>query len=355
MLARYRFPLLLWLFTHVAIVGIAALSIFLWPHLYTAAGSVAAPQLGLVDGLCPWDCRFYGAIAAHGYTEPGLTNFWPMLSLYAHPLVWLHLSGAAAVVLVANLASLVAYVAVYRVFELSSDESGARWGLTLFAAYPFAFFFGTGYTETLMVAAGAAGMWLALVGRHLEGNLAFAAGVLARAPGTLAWLGLAAVQLRDRTSWRTRAALLIPIAAAMLWPLWTWAHFHDPLVWLHARKLWGWHASLNVVRAMRYWNDNARMLLVYPVFALIPAAGVVGLVVERRFWPLAAIALPTFALFCIVGAYALGRYSASVWPAFLPLGLWLKRRPSLQMPVVVALALFQGLFLHLFVHAYELQ
>jgi len=353
-LARYRFPLVLWLATHAAIVAIAALSTFLWPFLYTATG--ATPRaLTLVDGLCQWDCGFYATIASRGYPQPGFTNFWPMLSVYARPLVWLHVSGSVAVIVVANLAALIAFIAVWRVFELMSDEAGARWGLTLFAVYPFSFFFAVGYTESLMIAAGAGGMWLALRGRHTSAALAFAAGVLSRAPATLGWLGLAAVQLRDRTRWRTRAALLIPIAVALLWPLWNWTHFHDPLQWLHARKLWGWHASLNVVTAMRHWHDNARMLLVYPLFALIPAAGVVGLVVERRFWPLASFALPTFVLFCVMGAYALGRYSASVWPAFLPLGVWLSRRPSLQTPVVVALALFQGFFLHLFVHAYELQ
>ncbi|HEX6836201.1 MAG TPA: hypothetical protein VF334_06485, partial [Polyangia bacterium] len=144
-------------------------------------------------------------------------------------------------------------------------------------------------------------------------------------------------------------------AVFTLWPLYNWIHFHDALWWLHARKLWGWHASLNVVRGLRHWHDNARMLVVYPVFALIPAAGVVALVVERRWWPLAAIALPTFALFCVMGAYGLGRYSASTWPAFLPLGVWLSRRPAWQTPTIVVLALFQGLFLHLFLHSYELQ
>ena len=109
------------------------------------------------------------------------------------------------------------------------------------------------------------------------------------------------------------------------------------------------------MRGLHHWRDNARMLLVYPVFGLLPALGVVGLVAERRWWPLAWIALPTFVLFCAMGAYAFGRYSASVWPAFLPLGVWLARRRSWQTPVVVVLALFQGLFLQLFVHAYELQ
>jgi hypothetical protein len=352
-LARYRFPLTLWLATHVAIVAVAGISVFLWPYLYTGHGAVAS-NLTLVDGLCAWDCRAYADLTDHGYALPMMTNFWPMLSLYARPLVWLHLAPDTAVVLVANAASLVAYVAIYAVFELSDGEVAARWGLGLFAAYPFSFFFGAGYTETLMVAAGAGGIWLALRGRHVWAAVAFSAGVLSRAPATLAWLGLAAVQLRDRTPWRTRAALLIPVAVGALWPLYTWIHFGDPLLWIRSRNAWGWHASLNLVRGMRHWRE-ARMLVVYPFFALVSGAGVIGLMREQRWRPLAAFAVPTFVLFCAIGAYGFGRYSASVWPAFLPLGLWLSRRPSLQLPLVIALAMFQGFFLHLYAHAYELQ
>ncbi len=177
---------------------------------------------------------------------------------------------------------------------------------------------------------------------------------MSRAPATLGWLGLAAVQLRDKTRWRTRAALLIPVAVGALWPLYTWVHFGDPLLWMRERKLWGWHGHVSVIGGFRHWRD-ARMLVIYPFFALLPAAGVVGLLREPRWRPLAAIALPTFALFCVIGAYGFGRYTASVWPAFLPLGVWLSRRPTLQTPLLVALAIFQGLFLHLFAHAYELQ
>ena len=146
------------------IVAIAGVSIFLWPHLYLGDHGSRPADLGLVDGLCAWDCREYAALAADGYTQVHLTNFWPMLPWYARPLVWLHLSPYTAVVVVANLASLVAYVAIYRVFEILDGEEAARWGLALFAAYPFAFFFGVGYTEPLMVAASAGGMWLALSG-----------------------------------------------------------------------------------------------------------------------------------------------------------------------------------------------
>lgn len=353
MLERSRFPLGLWLATRVAIVGVAGLSVFLWPHLYTPQGSVPV-GLSLVDGLCQWDCRTYAQIAARGYDLPIVTNFWPMLPLWARPLVWLHVPPLVAVVVAANAAALVGYVAIYHVFELLDGEQAARWGLTLFAAYPFAFFFGVGYTEPVMVAAGAGAMWLALRGRHAWAGVALAAGVLARMPASVGWLGLVAVQLRDRTGWRTKLWLVVPVAVGLLWPLFLWARFGDPLEFVHVRRLWGWHGSLSVPRGLVRWRE-ARMLLLYPFFALGPALGAIALTRQPRWRPLAAIALPLLVLFVAIGAYGLGRYTASMWPAFLPLGVWLARRPSLQTPIVVVLAMLQGLFLHLFAHAYELQ
>ncbi|HXU70422.1 MAG TPA: mannosyltransferase family protein [Polyangia bacterium] len=353
MLERARYPLTLWLASHAAIVAIAGLSIFLWPYLYTPHGSVAAP-IGWIDGLCAWDCRAYAQIAEHGYAQTMATNFWPLLPWLARPLVWLHVPSLVAVVLVANAASLVAFVAIYRVFELTDGEEVARAGLLMFAVYPFSFFFATGYTEPLMIAGSAVGMWLALRGRHVWAAVAFGGGVLARAPSAIGWLGLASAQHEARTRWRTRAALLIPVAVGLLWPLHNWIRFGNPLAWMQARKLWGWHGHINVIHGMVRWRE-ARMLLVYPFFALLPGAGVVALAREKRWRPLAAIAVPMFIIFCVMGAYGLGRYTASVWPAFLPLGVWLTRRPSWKLPLVVVLAMFQGLFLHLFAHAYELQ
>src|SRR4051794_1986220 len=49
----------------------------------------------------------------------------------------------------------------------------------------------------------------------------------------------------------------------------------------------------------------------------------------------------------------LGRYSASCWPAFLPLGVLVSRKPWLQAPLVGVFALFQGIFAYLFIHQFE--
>lgn len=348
------FPVRLYVATRVAIFTVAGLTVFLWPHLYTDAGSTPAP-LRFVDGLCAWDCRGYAEIARGGYGVPILTNFWPMLPLVARPLVWLHVPPMWAVVVVANVAALGAFVFVYRVFELLDGEEAARVGLVLFATWPFAFFYGTGYTEPLMICGGAGGMYFALRGRHVDGGLVFAGGVLSRMPSMLGWLGLVAAQLADGNAGRrARLGLAIPVAVGLLWPLYLWARFGDPLQFLHVRDLWGWHAHINVFRGMRRWRDG-RMMLVYPWLAIAPVVGGAALVRVRRWWPLAAIAVPQLVLFLAVGAYGLGRYVGSVWPAFLPLGVWLARRPSLQTPVVVVSCVLQGLFLHLYSHGYELQ
>jgi hypothetical protein len=355
-----RFAVQLWLWTRAAIVAAVAASVYLWPAAYTASGSVAAP-LSFVDGLCPWDCRCYADIAAEGYRYSLWTNFWPLLPLVARPLVWLHVPRLWAVVLVSNAASLGAYVAIYRVFEIVEDEAAARWGLTLFAAYPFSFFFASGYTESLMVLGGAGAMWLALRGRHLWAGAALGVAALARAPSLIAGLGLLVLQLREtggdvRRLLRRPAflGLILPIAILFPWFLYQFIRYHDFLFSIHIRRSWGWHAYLDVVTGMRRARES-RMLLLYPFLTLPTLIGSLALLWRPRWWPLASMAVPLCILYWAMGAFGLGRYSASLWPAFLPLGVWLSRRPSLQPGVVAASAILQGLLLQLFAHAYELQ
>ena len=55
-----------------------------------------------------------------------------------------------------------------------------------------------------------------------------------------------------------------------------------------------------------------------------------------------------------VGVWGLGRYSASCWPAFLPLGAWLSKRANFQGPIIALLAVFQGLFFYLFAHQFPI-
>jgi hypothetical protein len=354
------FPIRLFLITRVAIIAVAAISIYLLPGIYSGVGMRPGP-FDTLDALCPWDCEHYANLALLGYRTRPEFNFWPLLPLLARPLVWLHVEARLAVLLVANLASLGAFVAVHACFRRVEDEAAADWGTTLFAAYPFAFFFASGYAESLMVFAGAAALALALSGRHLAAGAALAAGVLARHTTLIAGLGLLAAQLRETGArpWRlfTRPALLgliLPIPIFLLFPVYSFHRYHDLMLFSHARDFWGWHAWLSVREAWQQRRE-VRVLAIYPFIAWLPLVGALALLGRRRWWPLAAVAIPLMTLFVCVGGFSLGRYSASCWPAFLPLGAFLARRPSLQAPIVLALALLQGLFLHLFAHAYEIQ
>lgn len=356
-----RFVVWVWLVTRLFIFGVAGITVRVWPALYAAHGAIVHAPLSTIDGVCVWDCPIYGELARAGYQAKIYLNFWPLLPWLARPLVWLHVPPPWAVVVVANLAALGAFAAVYAVFVRLAAEDEARAALLLFAAYPFAFFFGSGYPESLMVLAGAGALWLALEGRHLGAGVVLGVGALARHPTIVAGLGLLAVQL-DEVGGRVRAlvrrrafwGLVIPLVLLGVWPLFNYVTFGRPFWFIAVRRGWGWHAYLSVPGGLRRWHE-AKMLLVYPFVALAPAIGSFLLWRRRSWWPLAMIAVPLTALYWCVGAYGLGRYSASTWPAFLPLGAWLAPRRRLLVAAVVVSAILQGVFLHLFAHAYELQ
>jgi hypothetical protein len=349
-----RFAVTLWLLTRVAIFATVAASVYLWPAVYLPSGCHPYPPLSFVDGLCQWDCQLYADIAATGYSRPVLANFWPLFPLLARPLVWLHIPPKVAVIVIANLAALGAFIAVYRVFQIIEGELVARWGLGLLAAYPFSFFFGVGYSESVMVLCSAGGLWLALRGRILWAAVLVGAGMLSRMHGILTVLAFALILWRDHRDRKALLALALTALVAASWPLYLWLAHHDPLYMVKMRRGWGWHAYLDVFHGIRRASE-ARILVIQPIVSLIPGIGAFALLARRRWWPLALIAVPFMLINWSVGAYALGRYSAACWPAFLPLAMWLLRRPTLQLPIVIALAVGQGFLLQLFAHAYELQ
>jgi hypothetical protein len=82
--------------------------------------------------------------------------------------------------------------------------------------------------------------------------------------------------------------------------------------------------------------------------------GAVLLLTRKNWWILAGFGLGLILVVEAVGLAALGRYSAAAWPAFLPLGRWLSRHPSLEFPVLCGLAVIQGMFVYLFTHSYPI-
>ena len=68
----------------------------------------------------------------------------------------------------------------------------------------------------------------------------------------------------------------------------------------------------------------------------------------------AAFAVSLAALVWLTGLFGLGRYCASCWPAFLPLGIALARRPVALWVAVALSALGQCFVLYLYCHVYPI-
>src|SRR5207244_3227955 len=146
-------------------------------------------------------------------------------------------------------------------------------------------------------------------------------GVLCRHLAIVFGGALVVAQLRER-GWRgffrsvSIFSLVLPFAFAGAYMFWQWRAWGDPFAFWKARSTWGGTAWWGV-------TDLWRIRIGYPhaavlaIFALVPTAGAVALVRRRHTAELAAAAVPLMIVVWAIGAFGLGRYSASCWPAFL--------------------------------------
>jgi len=363
-LRALAFPFQVWLAARVMLLFVAWLSLWVDPHYYRGATmSEAYSAIPVFEAWCRWDCPFFYHIARDGYVNGPQTNFFPLLPMLTWavgfvtrlPLPW-------AMLVVSNGAALASYVVLFRMFRRLADEQTARWGLMLFAAYPFSFFHASGFPESLMVLLSALSIDYALKGQHFRAGLALAVGVLSRHITLLAGAGLLIAQVQQRPSlgkflkspaWLALALPWLSLLGYCLYQLLVWGDF---LHFYKARDLWG---------PMAYWSlwshlnapswsvdPDHKIITAYLPFGAIMLAGVLLTARNRSWWPLAGFGLALSVTLFSVGMWGLGRYSASCWPAFLGLAVFVTRRPTLAMLVLCGFGVCQGLFYHLHIHQY---
>ena len=359
--------MLLFVCTRVALLGFSQIGMTLVPTLNWAFDPreflLRYPAL---DGLCRWDCWHFGRIAREGYTEARWTNFFPLYPLLVralHEVTGMHVN--LALLVVANVASLGAYLVIYRIFLMLAEEDAARWALVLLAAFPFAFFQATGYPESLMLFFSALAVLLALRGNHISAGVALGIGVLARHLTMFAGAALLAAQIRQR-GLHPKRLLLNPAILGLVMPwlffglycLYQYLEFGNPLAFAAARDEppWGplaWWGIGDLLTA-RGTNEHVQAMYSYLPFALITTVGGFALVARKQWIEIAAFGIIFMVALWAIGMWGLGRYAASCWPAFLPLGVWLSKQPQWQGPIIAMLALFQGLFFYLFSHMFAI-
>ena len=195
-------------------------------------------------------------------------------------------------------------------FDLLRQLGGSRW---LVLAYAFSPPILIGVTAVLAeptsFALVAAGLALALRGRHRTAGVVLALAVLTREPSLLVPLGLGLYAL-GRWDWRRGAAYLLPVALPIGWHVWIWAklgvfpsaqsptNFGAPFGGAYYRLglLLGWHGPM-----LGEPVPTNNVLAEAAIVAVSAAIVVIGLakVLERRdafawlLWLQAALALGT--------------------------------------------------------------
>jgi hypothetical protein len=170
---------------------------------------------------------------------------------------------------------------------------------------------------------------------------------------------LLVAQIRQRGI-RPKAFLLHPAVLGLVIPwlflggylLFQHVAFGDALTFWKVRATWGelaWWGIVDLV-ATTLVNEHTPIMWSYVPIALLPTIGALMLTRSKQWYELAAFALVLLAVLWYTGIWGLGRYSASCWPAFLPLGIWLSKHPSGQTPSIVLLSILQGMFFYMFSH-----
>src|SRR4051794_3179370 len=355
------FPFTLWAVTRVAILGFGWLSMRLVPDLVEPAGLDREYLLEYpsIEGLCRWDCRFFQDLANHGYVHVGYTNFFPLYPLLVrvlHEVTGLHID--LCLILVPNLAALGGLLVLYRLVTFLEDESAARWTLLLFISFPFAFFQAMAYPESLMVLFTALAVYLALRGSHIWAGVALGVGVLARHLAFFAGGSLLVAQVKERPSARrfllSRAllGLVIPWLFLGAYCAYQYVRFGDAVAFVKMRDNWGPVAWWGVTDWWGHGPPRNVVMGSYVVFALPSVVAAIASLFRRKWWELAGFSVPMLLVLFHSGIWGMGRYTASCWAAFVPLGVWLSRRPLLQTPVVASFALLQGMMFYLVQHQF---
>jgi hypothetical protein len=188
-------------------------------------------------------------------------------------------------------------------------------------------------------------------------GVAAGAAALIRAPGVLLLLPLVIIWLGSaRPRGPALAGLAIALAGAAAFPVYTWAAFGDPLLYLRSEAYWHpsrtnpiatyvellrrlWLGGREVLRAGpspidRWYSSRVQVLdgLMLVWATVCGFLGRVPLGLPHVAWILLMVAFP---LPAGGNPVSTNRYLLAAFPAFYLAGWWLRRRPLLAVPAAL--------------------
>lgn len=310
-----------------------------------------------------WDVGWFSNLARQGYLalahvpSPGPsgyhdgTAFPPAMPLLMRAGGLLGASAEATGFAVSGAALALALVLLHRLVAGDHGARVATWTIVLLLAYPFAFFLGTAYAESLVLL-GTVAAWLAARrGNWWLAGAAVGLALLAKIVFILLLLPLTLELIRwDGGRLRHIVALwLPPIGALTAWMLYLQATFGEPLRFLSAQRLWGRSLGLPVADIQYILspsgNFGIRSINAVDTVALLFLAAMT-IYVYRRVRRTYGVMLGAFwvVFACNTSLQSNGRHLAVLFPIFIGLAIIAQRRRwiglalvALQLPLALLL------------------
>ncbi|MEO5739654.1 MAG: mannosyltransferase family protein [Vicinamibacterales bacterium] len=331
------------------------------------------------DTFARWDSGSYFDIARYGYkfVEDGRSNlaFFPLYPMLMRYLA-LAMGGGRVRVYMAGIiiswtAFVLAMIVLYRLAKLDVPEGASR-ALVYAAVFPFAFFFGVVYPESLFLLFTVTAFYGFRTRQWWLGAAAGALATATRANGIFMLPALALVAFRETRGNRSAmvragAALGATLLGIGVYSLFIYSISGDPLEWAKSMRRWNWSPG-----AVPGWQPLVTLMTTMATspYAFITASphGVIDLLnataaiavlavtpfIWRRFGP-------AYPMLILINLYiplssglveGMGRYAAVLFPV----ALWLAtlRTRLVRDGILVAFAMLYVLCLALFTKVYPL-
>lgn len=317
-----------------------------------------------------WDAAHYEAIVRAGYgatpERAFLICFFPLFPLLAAPISWLTNQPSVALLVMANVACVAAFAALYRLTLFDYGREAAVRCIVIVAIFPTSYFFHLGYAESLMLATSAGSFLAARQGRWAWAGLLALLASLTRPTGIVLVPALL-VEYLQQNGFRMRAVrpsalyVLTPLIGAVFYLALNHLVFGDALRFLSLQQSiffkqldWPWKGLASDLTGLKGANPSSQVMTSGAHLASLVLFTSLLIWGSVRLRPCYSVYLAGLWVltFCYSFWLSIPRLALGMFPAFILLAVALEKKPVLQFTLAFASALLYAVGLTQFVRGH---
>lgn len=334
--------------THIIFLGLTYLASLFRLGNFT---SQALPLTSLLQSWDRWDTNQFTYIATHGYDAAYRTAFFPLFPLLERGLAVVIRDPFVAGLLLANLSTLGVFVVLYRLVAEDFAAEQAWRAVLYLAVFPTAFFFVVAYNESLFLFFALLSFYYLRKGRWWLAALAAFLASLTRSTAICLLLPFLYEYFRQRDfQWRKCDWHILSCAGVVggivLFAIYGYLTFHDPLVFSHAQAVWHrqlsfpWSMFIRAIGLIRH-DSPLTFTSIHTVIDLSAALFILIILIlasvgpwklARTQWSYLLYAATSYLFVILVpegGSFpvaSVGRFMLELFPAFIVLAAMGQKR-----------------------------